>query len=249
MIHIATKLRPFSHLFGAKCLLPGTDTVVEAFPNVLRVGTKEIPLNISSGFTLQQDLTRNCVWVFGKNVRIKLEGVSQGKIERLSLGSHKSQDWDMVLRRMDMNEILPVLYDLGQKSKPGEPISISCYETFYRESFDGIAVPRSCCLRETFEKIRSHFILENDLEIVLLPDNPFPHGRLLNVQTKFGTFDLEWTKGKIRKAVFHPQMTGEISFPHRFRKKIQQHEKGIVMNGSLSFETGKRVYLDRFYSE
>lgn len=249
MITVKTKLRPFSHLSGAKCLLPGTDTVVVAFPNVLRVGSKEIPLNISSEFTLQQDLERNCVWVFGKNFRMKLDGVSHEKIERLSLGSHKSQDWDMVLRRMDMNEILPVLYDLGQKSKPGTPVSIHNYEEFYRESFDGIAVPRGSFLRETFEKIRSHFILEKDLEIVLLPDNPFPHGRLLNVQTKFGTFDLEWTKGKMKRAVFHPKVTGEISFPHCFRKKNQQHEKGTVMNGFLSFEEGKRVYLDRFYTE
>lgn len=247
MIKIATKLRPFSHTFGSKCLIPGTDTIVEAFPNLLRIGTEEIPIDISSGFTLQQDLMRNCVWVFGKNFRKRIDGVSLSEIEKLSLGSHKSQDWDMVLRRMDMAEILPVLYDLGQKSKRGTPIDISNYEEFCRDSFQSIAVPRAPFLREVFQKIRSHFILDNGKEIILLPDNPFPHGRLLNVQTQFGTLDIEWTKHKMRRAIFHPTNTGEISFPHRFRKKNHLHEKGIMMEGMLPIESGKSIYLDRFF--
>ncbi|QLH35365.1 MAG: hypothetical protein HWD61_03745 [Parachlamydiaceae bacterium] len=35
-------------------------------------------------------------------------------IDRLSLGNHKSQDWDMVKRRGDLTEILPVWLRLGQ---------------------------------------------------------------------------------------------------------------------------------------
>jgi hypothetical protein len=246
MITIAKKLRPFSHMYGAKCLLPGTDTVIEAFPNLLRIGKEEIPLNITSGFTLQQDLERNCVWVFGKNFRKKIEGNSPKNIETLSLGSHKSQDWDMVLRRMDMVEILPILFNLGQKSKSGMPVEISNYEEFYRASFQGIAVPNGSILRSVYEKIRSHFILENSDEIVFLPDNPFPHGRLLNLQTQFGTIDLEWIKGKMKRAIIHPTVTGEIRLPHRFRKKMQLHEKGTVIQGLLTVEAGKKVYLDRF---
>lgn len=34
--------------------------------------------------------------------------------ERLSLGSHKAQDWDMISRRMDMRDILPCWLRLGQ---------------------------------------------------------------------------------------------------------------------------------------
>ncbi|HSX13313.1 MAG TPA: hypothetical protein VLE96_02720 [Chlamydiales bacterium] len=247
MINIATKLRPFSHTFGSKCLIPGTDIVVEAFPNFLRIGSDEIPVNISSGFTLQQDLERNCVWVFGKNFRKKIEGVSFSNIEKLSFGSHKSQDWDMVLRRMDMAEILPVLYDLGQKSKKGTSIDISNYEEFYRDSFQSIAVPKGHFLREAFEKIRSHFILENGAEMILLPNQIFPHGRLLNIQTQFGTLDIEWAKYKMRRAVFHATKTQEISFPHQFRKKNHLHEKGTMMSGILPLQAGKKVYLDRFF--
>lgn len=36
--------------------------------------------------------------------------------ERLSLGSHKAQDWDMVMRRQDLREIFPVWLRLGQMS-------------------------------------------------------------------------------------------------------------------------------------
>ncbi len=244
MIKIARKLRPFSHRSGAKCLIPGTETIVEAYPNLLRVGSIETALNIVSGFTLQQDLERNCVWVFGKNFRMKIKGPHFQNIEKLSLGSHKSQNWDKVVTLAD---ILPVIFDLGQKSKPGVPVQISNYEEFYRTSFDGIAVPNRPFLREAYQKIRSHFINENGSELILLPDNPFPHGRLLNLQTQFGTLDMEWTKRRLRRAIFHPKITGEIIFPYRFRKKMQQHEKGIMMNGVLPIEAGKTMFLDRFF--
>ncbi|MGE5196397.1 MAG: hypothetical protein ACM3JI_03600, partial [Anaerolineae bacterium] len=35
-------------------------------------------------------------------------------IERLSLGMHKSQEWDMVCRRQDLKEIFPLWFRLGQ---------------------------------------------------------------------------------------------------------------------------------------
>ncbi|MFT4552401.1 MAG: hypothetical protein ACI9S8_001026 [Chlamydiales bacterium] len=36
--------------------------------------------------------------------------------ERLSLGSHKAQDWDMIVRRQDLREIFPAWLRLGQMS-------------------------------------------------------------------------------------------------------------------------------------
>lgn len=41
--------------------------------------------------------------------------------ERLSLGSNKSQEWDMVLKRNDLKEILPILYHLCQWYPKDEP--------------------------------------------------------------------------------------------------------------------------------
>ena len=40
--------------------------------------------------------------------------LSWANLDRLSLGNHKAQDWDLVTRRMDLAEILPAWYRLGQ---------------------------------------------------------------------------------------------------------------------------------------
>jgi len=68
-IKIAERLRPFSHTPGASCLIPGTCFAVTAFPTLLRIDQHEIKLKLTgpvSNFTLQQDLEKNCVFVFGK---------------------------------------------------------------------------------------------------------------------------------------------------------------------------------------
>ncbi len=77
------------------------------------------------------------------------------KLERLSLGSHKSQDWEGVKRRSDLAEILPVWYQLGQvfSDRPikGEEGALSLlsgcldYKGFYRlflAGFEGMMCPR-----------------------------------------------------------------------------------------------------------
>lgn len=40
--------------------------------------------------------------------------------DRLSLGNHKAQDWDLVRRRLDLKEILPAWFRLGQLIPPLE---------------------------------------------------------------------------------------------------------------------------------
>lgn len=84
--------------------------------------------------------------------------------DRLSLGSHKAQDWDLVKRRLDLTEIFPVWYRLGQLI-PSVPIikegtghlllkcqelianrkSEAIYSAFlelFQAGFQGILVPR-----------------------------------------------------------------------------------------------------------
>lgn len=162
-IEIAERIHPFSHLPGAACLIPGTCWVVEAFPTRLKIGHFELKFSLTGpveDFTLEQDLEKNCVRVFGKAqegfFRLRIEGSDSGfdihaervpnkglpyrgiedgvfkskeKIhipaevpfhlpkttERLSLGNHKDQNWDQVLKRADLKELLPVLFFLGQK--------------------------------------------------------------------------------------------------------------------------------------
>jgi hypothetical protein len=165
--------------------------VIEAFPTLLRIAGREWKMPLTGpvdGFTLQQDLEKNCVYVFGKAkegyFRIRVEAsdsgfriivekgplksghidaevpfVSKPLFERLSLGSHKSQDWDQVQRRSELKEILPVLFCLGQKIPhiPPQPLTGTArllelpedrkqlpeaLVSFFKAAFKSILVPR-----------------------------------------------------------------------------------------------------------
>lgn len=181
-ISIANRLKPFSHVPGAQCIIPGTDFILEAFPALLKIGNLKIHLEVKGpvrDFTVQQDLEKNCVWVFGESFHIQVTASPDGftvqdrngkrffpvKIgfslpqewERLSLGSHKKQDWDPLWQRGDLRDILPVLYGLGQKiphfteqplTGTGRLLEFnkvnarSGLEIFCRAAFHHILVPR-----------------------------------------------------------------------------------------------------------
>lgn len=190
-IEIGERLRPFSHMPGAACLLPGTSLVIEAFPTLLRMGDREIRWPLTGpvvDFTLQQDLERHCIFVFGRAkegyFRLRIEGSDQGvhvevekgalegicvrceipfvpkaPFERLSLGSHKAQDWELVQKRCDLKQLLPTLFCLGQKIPriPPQPLQgtarlltlpqergelAAALEAFFKAAFTHLLVPR-----------------------------------------------------------------------------------------------------------
>lgn len=159
-IKIAERLRPFSHVSGTYCLLPGSHLRFQIFFAHIRVHllTSAEPQELQEfsvpikgpvkDFTVQLDLEKACIHVWGKSAEgyfryriiakdhsffIKVEKglthwfpnvehseqtlMSVG-IDRLSLGNHKSQDWDMVRRRGDLTEILPAWLRLGQFIQP-----------------------------------------------------------------------------------------------------------------------------------
>ncbi|WP_213105684.1 hypothetical protein [Candidatus Protochlamydia amoebophila] len=43
-----------------------------------------------------------------------MQRLEHPSLERLSLGNHKRQDWDLIKRRLDLTEIFPIWYSLGQ---------------------------------------------------------------------------------------------------------------------------------------
>lgn len=190
-IKIAVKFKPFSHTPGASCLIPGTSVVLQAFPTLLSIGGQDWKMPLTGpvhGFTLQQDLEKDCVYVFGKAregyFRVRVEAHDAGvkivaekgplksdflgmeiaiapkkEMERLSLGNHKIQDWDLVQKRGDLIEILPVLFFLGQKiprilpqplkgtaqllKSPEKRAELEqALSAFFRAGFKGILVPR-----------------------------------------------------------------------------------------------------------
>jgi hypothetical protein len=148
-ITIAERLRPFSHLPGASCVIPWSSYKVQAFPaklifeNLNTFEKQEVPLDWRGPvkeFTLELDLEKGVVWVYGKTAqghrRVCIEmqeaGIAIDKkpilfgtrlmphsMERLSLGMSKKLDWELVSRRQEMAEILPVWFRLGQMVPPG----------------------------------------------------------------------------------------------------------------------------------
>ncbi len=177
-LQIAARLKPFCHRPGAVCIVPFTSCQVQAFPTRLRfvdlLSGKSWEERLDwkgpvEGFTVELDLERGCValfgrtaegfrrvWIEGTEVRYKQPAVKSGDLERLSLGKHTKLDWDLVWRRMNLEEIVPILFRLGQlvpQSEAASPIFrflefsdkrkiASQLICFLKAGFHGILAPR-----------------------------------------------------------------------------------------------------------
>lgn len=276
------------------CLIPGTCSVIEAFPTLLRFHNFEYAIDVKGpvkGFTLLQDLEKNCVFIFGKSqeafYRFRLQASDGGFTlfsektkerhffvapiefyippvwERLSLGSHKAQDWDLVMRRFDLKEILPVLFGLGQKipliaPQPllgiGKLLNENQLEDFCRAAFSKILIPRLedelylglvpkisvsgnpfFLLQEAAQFIRSLFFSQNERRLNFLPTTLFDEGRLTRLQAPgVGEIDLEWASKMIRRVVIRASQSGEVIL--NFSKEI----RGFRAAHSLSVR-GKKI--------
>jgi hypothetical protein len=148
-IDIAVRLHPLMHQPGVTCLIPRSELSVQVFPALIRLGDLEWHLPLKGpiqGFTVEQDLEKGAVHVFGRaaqgffrycisredeGIRISFEKDfekevfipkssprGQGSRERLSLGMHRSQDWAGVQRRRDLREIFPAWLRLSQMLPP-----------------------------------------------------------------------------------------------------------------------------------
>jgi hypothetical protein len=146
----------------------------------LELGTKGPVLD----FTVELDLEKGCVVIFGHSERGYQRfsiGMEEGGIrivsekgkhkmvlpadgfirsetkERLSLGSHKILDWELVRRRRDLTEIFPVWFRLGQmvpeiglKNEGTATLLKSCgklevgaqFTKLFMAGFHGILAPR-----------------------------------------------------------------------------------------------------------
>lgn len=140
-IRIAERLKPFSHQPGTCLVLPYSHTTIQVFPTLIRAEGKEFQLPLTGPvkqFTVQLDLEKGCVWMWGfyregyrkfclwsdkGALKIsQVRGDAKGSAptlpvvchERLSLGSHKKQDWCLVSRRCDLKEIVPQWLKLAQ---------------------------------------------------------------------------------------------------------------------------------------
>jgi hypothetical protein len=139
-ITIAKRLKPFFHLAGTSCLIPWSPWKIEAYPtllkfeNLITAEKQEFRLDWKGpvvDFTVELDLEKGVVWVYGRAADgyhkmcievgddgIKIEkkplATSRRNLEKLFLGMSKKLDWELVSRRRDMAEILPIWFRLGQ---------------------------------------------------------------------------------------------------------------------------------------
>jgi hypothetical protein len=185
-ITIAQRFRPFCHLPGTVCVLPFSQWTVQTFPTKilfthLKTGdVKEYSLDWRgpvANFTTQLDLERGGIVVFGHtqdgyrkvSIQMKEEGIVVGSTvlqgvreaippsqERLSLGVDKKLDWELVYRRLNLCEIFPLWFRLGQMvPSEGEKVGVaaliqeydknevfSAYRKIFLAGFYGLLAPR-----------------------------------------------------------------------------------------------------------
>lgn len=126
-IDIAYRFRPFSHLEGSSCALPGTTFIAKCYPTCVEFYKAEKLVKVEElsvigpvkGFTTKLDLEKGGLVVLGnsaegyfrKSITLPDHGLSPK--ERLSLGCHKAQDWDLMHMRSSLVELLPHWHRLG----------------------------------------------------------------------------------------------------------------------------------------
>ncbi len=262
----------------------------------VRLGTEGLMLD----FTVEVDLEKDRVRVFGhdKNkyhhitISLQQEGleidfggqkqVIQTQVDRyktsrekLSFGMHKTLDWDLVCRRKDIKEILPIWFYLGSKyvSDTAVEKQINFLEVFL-VGFKGIFVPHPASsagqgihldsyadplffLIEGARQIRAAFFQEGsegDWYFFSSTKFQMDAGRFVGIKTEHGDLiDLEWSKKKMRRLVIHPAKTRRIGMhlqkglsSYRLRTNIKERGIRIEVGQPLALEEGKKVYLDRF---
>lgn len=291
-IAIQERLSPYIHALHARCLLPGTNAIIEVEFPLVRIGDAAITLPLADpvrNLTLQQDLRRGRVYVFAKHFHLTIQAKdgfidtvlrtqgcapSQQKFpydhpprpmqlqESLSLGRHKAQNAAHILHRLDLREILPMIYALSQHIPPSaSPLqlfttqNLDAWKTLFQKGFSSLFVPNQTSheiLPGLFHTIRAWFIKEDSECITLLAFCPFASGRLTHFASRFGTIDLEWRKHKPRILILHANTKADIrldpgaSVSFRLRNDLASKGERHHAGSSFPIEPGCVYFLDRF---
>lgn len=265
MIAVLKKNRPFSHMPGITCLIPGTCAEISCFPTLLRIARKwEYTWNVSGpvqDFTAQVDLERNCVFIFGKAqegfFRLRIAANDSGftvvqkkepihfpsdvkffirpKEERLFLGSHKAQEWEMMVRRFDLREMLPLLFAIGQKIPPIPTQPLTGCARLLELPKDRLQLPLALTsfLKASFTQM---FIprLTDDQHQGLIPDEPVSGNRFFLIQEGAKMIRSLFFRQDERRLSFLPQ----LPVPFDQGKMAQISAPGI---GEIDFDWSKKL--------
>jgi hypothetical protein len=193
-------------------------------------------------------------------------------LERLSLGNHKAQDWELVQRRLDPTEIFPVWHKAGQYQQSTAEHFIESTEELlqlFSVGFEGILSPTTSdklhmgisvatqlgfnTLSLGSQSIRNLFVKEGkQVEILRHLPKEFHCGRFLGISLSNGLFiDLEWTKKIIRRMIIYGKGETSLQFQKeikRFRLRRNTSDRGAVTDTDrmITVDQGERYLLDRF---
>jgi hypothetical protein len=189
--------------------------------------------------------------------------------ERLFLGVSKALDWDLVVRRFDTREILPLLFGLGQKLpliKPqplqgtGKLLEEGKLDSFCRAAFGKMLVPRlideqhqglvlpetaiggdPCfLLQEAARRIRALFFRQEGSQVSLLPANTFPSGRMTGIfASGIGEIDLEWASRQLRRAILRASSSEEMTIVLRAESRSLSNREKPT--SSTGFISDRRI--------
>lgn len=88
-------------------------------PQGVRLFVERAP---DEGLIIEEDgekhLLRNKEWLDLLEIGVPFEPYQMPSCDRLSLGSNKAQDWELIKRRFNLTEILPLVHRLGQLIPP-----------------------------------------------------------------------------------------------------------------------------------
>lgn len=290
-IKIDQPYAPFTHKPGAKIPIPGTDLFALIYPAKVLIGAFSFILPLeerAKEFTAILDLKKGAIFVTVKTksayfrYRIKAEG--EGAVllfdrgikkralipcavkrplclEQISSGVYKKQEWELVQKRGDLKEILPLWFMASQWFEKGEEPQ-DLVESF-QEGFRAIFAPQEEEVYTGYKgskasfplkALRSYFAHYEKNRLELLPKVPacLTCGRAerLNLENLF-SIDLLWSNARLKQAIITPHETGSalLVFPGKeCRLRLKKKDPGTVIRSgeSLSYTADQRLYLDRF---
>lgn len=298
-ISIADRFRPISHEPGIHFPVPYSHFAVEIYPSRLHFysltdrETFSRELDAKGGienFTALCDLERGVITVSfkseGEFLRYKIFYDNQIHVERdvsglalplmkpaerLSLGSAKKQQVEKIRGRMDLEEILPLWFMLGQAMPKTASFpaleSLNQVLTLFQSSTKGLFVPDMDrhvlfgegapsassplqMLNGMAQTIRAFFFEEKEGVQHILPRKleGLDAGRLTGLHFSLGTIDIEWSKHQLRRVVVHAEKNGvlDLILPKNvqsFRLRPSLSEKA---SRQLDITAGSDYFFDTF---
>ena len=270
---------PTSLRHRLKAILPGTDHVFSISHEGVSLGDQKwlfsSPIDRGSMST-QLELHQQQIRInYRQNQRqahilITPKGIYEGKsllapldlecarpkfLEQLDLGNHQHFDVEKNGRNLELGQLLPAWFSLGQTKTPYKDQTPGELKLFYFDQIEDLFAPKSLGVLEAgYHQIRSYFFEQQGTSLQFLPNLPFKldSGRL-RLYPKDLTITFEWSKREVKRIVMQAHATGEwnLNLPGkmqtmRIRKDHKMQNGPIVPSHAISLKKGEYAFLDQF---